>query len=164
MPETIVSSQSSAIDLQTEIPGPRSRALLARRLAAVPRGISYTAPIFVERGSGALLWDVDGNRLLDFAGGIGTLNLGHTNPAVVAAVREQVERLTHVCFQVAMYEPYVALAEKLNAITPGDFEKRTMLANSGAEAIEDAVKICRAAPGWWCSSTAFTGGPCSRSR
>jgi 4-aminobutyrate aminotransferase/(S)-3-amino-2-methylpropionate transaminase len=133
--------------LKTALPGPRSAALLARRGAAVPGGIAHATPLFAERAEGALLIDVDGNVLIDFAGGIGTLNVGHANPDVVAAAREQAGRLTHTCFSVAMYEGYVALAEKLNAITPGKFAKKTMLANSGAEAVENAVKIARSATG-----------------
>jgi len=136
-----------SIVLRTAIPGPRSAALLARRGAAVPAGISHATPVFAERGEGALLTDVDGNVLIDFAGGIGTLNVGHAHPEVVAAAREQAGRFTHTCFSVAMYEGYVALAEKLNAITPGSFPKKTMLANSGAEAVENAVKIARSATG-----------------
>ncbi|HEX4954638.1 MAG TPA: 4-aminobutyrate--2-oxoglutarate transaminase [Thermoanaerobaculia bacterium] len=137
----------SAIRLVTEVPGPNSRALLARRHQAVTLALSHTTPIFVERAHGTVVVDVDGNHLLDFAGGIGTLNVGHTHEAVVAAVREQVGKLTHTCFQVAGYEPYVALAEKLNALTPGTFAKKTMLGNSGAEAVENAVKIARRATG-----------------
>jgi 4-aminobutyrate aminotransferase/(S)-3-amino-2-methylpropionate transaminase len=136
-----------SIVLKTALPGPRSAALLARRGAAVPGGIAHATPLFAERAEGALLIDVDGNVLIDFAGGIGTLNVGHANPDVVAAAREQAGRLTHTCFSVAMYEGYVALAEKLNAITPGKFAKKTMLANSGAEAVENAVKIARSATG-----------------
>ncbi len=136
-----------SIVLKTAIPGPRSAALLARRGAAVPAGISHATPVFAERAEGALLTDVDGNVLIDFAGGIGTLNVGHAHPEVVAAAREQAGRLTHTCFSVAMYEGYVSLAEKLNAITPGSFPKKTMLANSGAEAVENAVKIARSATG-----------------
>ncbi|HRC84663.1 MAG TPA: 4-aminobutyrate--2-oxoglutarate transaminase [Thermoanaerobaculia bacterium] len=143
----MITTAQKSIVLNTAIPGPRSQALLERRLAAVPRGISFTAPLFVERAEGALLHDVDGNTLIDFAGGIGTLNMGHANPAVVEAVQKQVARLTHTCFSVAMYEPYVALAEKLNEVTPGRFAKKTLLANSGAEAIENAVKIARHATG-----------------
>jgi 4-aminobutyrate aminotransferase/(S)-3-amino-2-methylpropionate transaminase len=136
-----------AIQLRTPIPGPRSSALGARRAAAIARGVSNTAPIFVASAAGARVTDVDGNVFLDFAGGIGTLNMGHANPDVVAAVREQVGRFTHTCFAVAMYEPYLELAEKLNAITPGGFAKKTILANSGAEAVENAVKIARRATG-----------------
>jgi 4-aminobutyrate aminotransferase/(S)-3-amino-2-methylpropionate transaminase len=137
----------SAIQLRTEIPGPRSRELLARREAAVPRGPYNATPIFVKEGDGALLTDVDGNRLLDFAGGIGCLNVGHRNGAVISAARAQLEHFTHACFHVTPYEGYVALAERLNARVPGAFPKKTLFANSGAEAVENAVKIARAATG-----------------
>jgi 4-aminobutyrate aminotransferase / (S)-3-amino-2-methylpropionate transaminase / 5-aminovalerate transaminase len=138
---------AQAIQLKTAIPGPRSQALLARREAALPRGIGATTPLFVARAEGARLEDVDGNVFLDFAGGIGTLNVGHTNPAVITAAKAQLDLFTHTCFSVAMYEPYVALCEKLVAITPGSFPKKAMLLNSGAEAVENAVKIARRATG-----------------
>jgi len=134
---------SRSIVLRTAVPGPASAALGERRTRSVPRGIAHWTPIFVARAEGALVEDVDGNRFLDFAGGIGTLNVGHANPDVVRAAAEQVARLTHTGFSVALYEGYVALAEKLNRITPGAFPKKTLLANSGAEAIENAVKIAR---------------------
>jgi 4-aminobutyrate aminotransferase/(S)-3-amino-2-methylpropionate transaminase len=137
----------SAIDLKTEIPGPRSRELVARREAAVPRGTYNATPIFVKEGKGATLTDVDGNRLLDFAGGIGCLNVGHANEAVVRAATEQLQRFTHGCLHVTPYEAYVRLAERLNALVPGDHRKKTLFANSGAEAVENAVKIARAATG-----------------
>ena len=136
-----------AIELKTEVPGPRSRVLLARREAAVPRGVYSATPVFIERAHGAVLTDVDGNRFLDFAGGIGCLNVGHTNERVVKAATEQLTRLTHGCFHVTPYEAYVALAERMNRLTPGDFPKKTLFTNSGAEAIENAVKIARAATG-----------------
>ncbi len=132
-----------AISLKTSIPGPKSQALLQRRHAAVPQGPFNIAPIFVERGDGATVTDVDGNTFLDFTGGLGSLNLGHNNPKLVEAVRAQAGRFLHTCFHIAQYEPYVALAEKLNAITPGSFPKKTLLVNSGAEAVENAVKIAR---------------------
>ena len=131
------------ISLKTSIPGPKSQALLARRKAAVPQGPFNIAPIFVERGEGATVTDVDGNVLLDFSGGLGSLNLGHSNAKVVEAVTKQAQKFLHTCFHIAQYEPYVALAEKLNAITPGAFAKKTLLVNSGAEAVENAVKIAR---------------------
>jgi 4-aminobutyrate aminotransferase/(S)-3-amino-2-methylpropionate transaminase len=137
----------SAIELRTEIPGPKSRELFARREAAVPRGTYNATPIFVKEGKGALLTDVDGNRLLDFAGGIGCLNVGHANDAVVKAASEQLQRLTHGCLHVTPYEGYVRLAERLNAAVPGSHKKKTMFSNSGAEAVENAVKIARAATG-----------------
>ena len=131
------------ISLKTPIPGPKSQALLARRKAAVPQGPFNVAPIFVERGEGATVTDVDGNVFLDFSGGLGSLNAGHANPKVVEAVVAQAKKYLHTCFHIAQYEPYVALAEKLNAITPGRFAKKTLLVNSGAEAVENAVKIAR---------------------
>jgi 4-aminobutyrate aminotransferase/(S)-3-amino-2-methylpropionate transaminase len=133
--------------LITEIPGPASRELLARREAAVPRGVFNTTPIFTQRASGAILEDVDGNRLIDLSTGIAVLNVGNASPAVVEAVQKQAELFTHTCFHVTMNEPYVELAERLNAITPGDHDKKTMFANSGAEAVENAVKIARSATG-----------------
>ncbi len=134
---------SRSIRLKTAVPGPRSLALATRRQAAVPLGIGHSTPVYAQSARGALLTDVDGNVLIDFAGGIGTLNAGHANPEVVQAAAAALEKFTHSCFSVAPYEGYVALAEKLNAITPGAFPKKTMLANSGAEALENAVKIAR---------------------
>jgi 4-aminobutyrate aminotransferase / (S)-3-amino-2-methylpropionate transaminase / 5-aminovalerate transaminase len=135
------------IRLQTEIPGPKSRALLARRAKAVPRGVPAVTPIAVAHADGAVITDADGNRLIDFAGGIGVVNTGHRHPAVVQAVREQLDHFAHVCFPVSTYEPYVELAERLNRVTPGTHEKRTFLVNSGAEAVENAVKVARAFTG-----------------
>jgi 4-aminobutyrate aminotransferase / (S)-3-amino-2-methylpropionate transaminase / 5-aminovalerate transaminase len=137
----------SAIRLTTEVPGPQSRALLARRQAAVPRGTYNATPIFVKEGRGAVLEDVDGNHLLDFAGGIGCLNVGQANEAVVEAASDQLRHFTHACFHVTPYESYIALAERLNALVPGDFPKKTFFVNSGAEAVENAVKVARAATG-----------------
>ena len=137
----------NAIQLKTEIPGPRSRALSKRREAAVPRGVYSAVPVFVAAAEGAVLEDVDGNRLLDFAGGIGTLNTGHRAPGVIAAIRAQLDRHLHLCFSVTPYEGYVRLAERLNRLTPGQFAKKTFLTNSGAEAIENAVKFARAYTG-----------------
>lgn len=131
------------IQIRTSIPGPNSAALLERRSREIPAGIYNSAPIFVDHAQGALLTDVDGNVYIDFAGGIGALNVGHCNPEVVSAAKAQSERLTHGCFSVTMYESYLRLAEKLNRITPGNFPKKTMLANSGAEGVENAVKIAR---------------------
>ena len=125
----------------------RTEELLNRRRAAVPRGVFNVAPIFADSAEGVWLRDVDGKTYLDFAGGLGVLNVGHRHPQVMAALRAQLDRYLHTCFHVAMYEPYVALAERLNEITPGDFPKKTMLVNSGAEAVENAVKIARAATG-----------------
>jgi len=131
------------IHLQTEIPGPASRALLARRARAVPRGVPAVTPIAVVHAEGALITDADGNRLIDFGGGIGVVNTGHRHPRVIEAVRAQLERYAHVCFPVSSYEPYIEVAERLNRITPGDHPKRTLLVNSGTEAVENAIKIAR---------------------
>jgi 4-aminobutyrate aminotransferase/(S)-3-amino-2-methylpropionate transaminase len=131
------------IHLVTEIPGPKSRALLARRALAVPRGVPAVTPIAVVHAQGAVITDADGNQLIDFGGGIGVVNTGHRHPSVVEAVRDQLDRFAHVCFPVSTYEPYIALAERLNRLTPGDHPKRTFLVNSGAEAVENAVKVAR---------------------
>jgi 4-aminobutyrate aminotransferase/(S)-3-amino-2-methylpropionate transaminase len=132
------------INLHTEIPGPKSRALMQRREAAVPRGPYHATPIFSARSEGAIIEDVDGNRYLDFAGGIGCLNTGHRPPEIDSAIRAQLDKYLHLCFSVTPYEGYVAVAEKLNALAPGKFGKKTLLVNSGAEAVENAVKIARA--------------------
>jgi len=148
------------IQLRTEIPGPRSRALMARREAAVPRGPANATPIFAARADGATIEDVDGNRYLDFAGGIGCLNIGHRAPRVIGSIREQLDKFLHLCFAVTPYEGYVAVAEKLNALAPGNFPKKTILVNSGAEAIENSIKIARAytkRPAVICFEDAFHG-------
>jgi 4-aminobutyrate aminotransferase / (S)-3-amino-2-methylpropionate transaminase / 5-aminovalerate transaminase len=129
------------------VPGPNSTEWAKRREEAVPRAVFNTAPIFVAGGAGASITDVDGNRFIDLAGGLGVLNVGRSNPRVVRAVVEQAEAYLHECFHVAMYEGYVEVAEALNRITPGDHPKKTMLANSGAEAVENAVKVSRYATG-----------------
>jgi 4-aminobutyrate aminotransferase / (S)-3-amino-2-methylpropionate transaminase / 5-aminovalerate transaminase len=129
--------------LVTEIPGPRSREWFARRDAAVPQGVANLHPIVTARAAGSIVEDVDGNRLIDFATGISVLNVGHAAPEVVAAAQRQLELDTHTCFHVTANEPYIELAERLNALAPGDHEKKTMFANSGAEAVENAVKIAR---------------------
>ncbi len=150
----------STIQLRTEIPGPRSRALMERRTAAVPRGPYHATPVFAAHAEGAILEDVDGNRFLDFAGGIGCLNMGHRAPRVLSALREQIEKYLHVCFSVTPYEGYVEVAEKLNALAPGKFPKKTLLVNSGAEAVENAIKIARAytkRPAVICFEDAFHG-------
>jgi len=138
---------SGVIQLVTEVPGPNSRALLARRAQAVPRGVPAVTPIAIVGAEGAVVTDADGNRLIDFGGGIGVVNTGHRHPSVVDAVRHQLDRFAHVCFPVSTYEPYVDLAERLNRITPGAHSKRTFLVNSGAEAVENAVKVARAFTG-----------------
>jgi 4-aminobutyrate aminotransferase/(S)-3-amino-2-methylpropionate transaminase len=134
----------STIQLRTSIPGPKSKALSERRNKAVPRGLSHGTPIYVAKAEDAWLEDVDGNRYIDFAGGIGCLNVGHRQEAVVGAVKEQLDRFLHTCVQVTPYESYIRLAERMNAVTPGQFAKKTIFVNSGAEAVENAVKIARA--------------------
>src|SRR5918996_3750196 len=133
--------------LATDIPGPRSRELLERRAQAVPRAVFHTVPMFVREASGAIVEDVDGNRFVDLGAGLAVLNAGNAAPDVVEAIRSQAELFTHTCFHVTMHEAYVALAERLNELTPGDHEKQTMFVNSGAEAVENAVKIARYATG-----------------
>ena len=150
----------STIHIRTEIPGPRSRALMARRESAVPRGPYNSTPVFMASAEGATLEDVDGNRYLDFAGGIGCLNVGHNSPRVMSALRHQLEKHLHLCFAVTPYESYVALAEKLNALTPGKSPKKTFIVSTGAEAVENAVKIARAytkRPAVICFEDAFHG-------
>ena len=139
----------SNIRLKTEIPGPNSRALTARRFQAIPRGVYASTPLFISHAEGAIIEDVDGNRFIDMGGGIGCVNVGHRNSRVLSALRGQLDAFLHLCFQVTGYESYVALAEKLNQLTPGSFAKKTFFVNSGAEAVENAVKIARA----------FTGRP-----
>jgi 4-aminobutyrate aminotransferase/(S)-3-amino-2-methylpropionate transaminase len=134
----------STIQLRTSIPGPRSQALMQRRNAAVVQAAYHATPVFVAKAEGAVIEDVDGNRLIDFAGGIGCLNAGHRAPAVVDAVRRQLDRFLHTSFNVLPYESYIAVCEKLNAIAPGKGPKKTLLVNTGAEATENAVKIARA--------------------
>jgi len=116
----------------------------ARKAAATPRGVGVMAPFFADRAEGAELWDVEGRRYIDFAGGIAVMNVGHGHPKVKAALQAQLERFTHTCYQVVPYESYVALAEKLNQLTPGTHAKKTAFFSTGAEAIENAVKIARA--------------------
>jgi 4-aminobutyrate aminotransferase/(S)-3-amino-2-methylpropionate transaminase len=121
--------------------------LQARRVAAVPRGVGTAYPVFASRAEGSELWDVDGNRYIDFAGGIAVLNTGHRHPKVIAAVRQQLDSYTHTAFQIVPYEPYIALCERLNGLAPFSGEAKTILFSTGAEAVENAVKIARAATG-----------------
>lgn len=125
------------------LPGPKSRELLEIRKQYVARGVSSSTEVFIDEAKGALMKDVDGNVFLDFAGAIGVQNAGHCDEAVVEAIEVQVKKYIHPCFHIAMYEPYVKLGERLTKITPGSFPKKVMLANSGAEAVENAVKIAR---------------------
>ncbi|HML80415.1 MAG TPA: 4-aminobutyrate--2-oxoglutarate transaminase [Thiomonas arsenitoxydans] len=118
--------------------------LQARRAAATPRGVGVMASFYADRAEGAELWDVEGRRYIDFAGGIAVMNVGHRHPRIVAALQEQLQHFTHTCYQVVPYESYVSLAEKLNALTPGSHAKKTALFSTGAEAVENAIKIARA--------------------
>src|SRR3954471_25066475 len=135
------------IRLNTEIPGPRARALLTRRAAAAPAGLGRATDIVGERAGGGLIFDVDGNTLIDLAGGLGMAAVGHCHPGVVRAIQDQAAKYIHPCALVTTYEPYVRLAELLNEMTPGTFKKKTILANSGAEAVENAVKLARKSTG-----------------
>ncbi|PYX64484.1 MAG: 4-aminobutyrate--2-oxoglutarate transaminase [Acidobacteria bacterium] len=135
------------IQLRTAVPGLKSKALGERRIRAVARGLSHGTPVYVAKAEGAMLEDVDGNRYIDLAGGIGCLNVGHRRDVVINAIRRQLDRFLHTCIQVTPYESYVRLAERLNELTPGKFPKKTLFVNSGAEAVENAVKIARAYTG-----------------
>src|SRR6188768_970106 len=127
----------------TAIPGPRSLALQERRLAVVSAGVSSALPVFIERAHGAVVVDVDGNQFIDLGSGIGVMTIGHTDDAVVAAATAQLELITHAMFTITPYESYVRVAELLAQHTPGSFAKKSVLLNSGAEAVENAVKIAR---------------------
>jgi len=133
--------------LLTELPGPASRALAERRKASVSSAVSVGNDLYIDRGDGAILVDVDGNQLIDFGSGIAVASVGHAAPAVVAAVKEQASRVAHTCFMVTPYPGYVEVCEQLAELTPGDHEKRSALFNSGAEAVENAVKVARAYTG-----------------
>ncbi|HYD69982.1 aspartate aminotransferase family protein, partial [Azospirillum sp.] len=124
-----------------------NQSLHARRDAAVPRGISAMLPVYIERAENAEMWDVEGRRFIDFAGGIAVLNTGHRHPKVVEAVKKQLDSFTHTCVMVTPYESFVALAERLNAATPGSHPKKTAFFTTGAEAVENAVKVARAHTG-----------------
>ena len=150
----------STIQLRTPIPGPRSEALMKRRDAAVVPAAYHATPVFVAKAEGAVIEDVDGNRLIDFAGGIGCLNTGHRAPAVVEAVRRQLDRFLHTSFNVLPYESYIAVCERLNALAPGKGPKKTILVSTGAEAVENAIKIARyytKRPAILCFEDAFHG-------
>jgi 4-aminobutyrate aminotransferase/(S)-3-amino-2-methylpropionate transaminase len=138
-----VASLEQTRHLVTEIPGPGSLELNKRRAAAVSHGVGITLPVFVARAGGGIVEDVDGNRLIDLGSGIAVTTIGNSSPRVVDAVRAQVADFTHTCFMVTPYESYIAVAEELNRITPGSGEKRSVLFNSGAEAVENAIKVAR---------------------
>lgn len=144
--EEVVVPITAALPVQSD-PVQNNADLLARRETSVPRGVASAAPVFAARAENSELWDVEGNRYIDFAGGIAVLNTGHRHPKVIAAAKAQEDLYTHTSFQVVPYEPYVALAEKLNALAPGGASKKTLLVTTGAEAVENAVKIARAATG-----------------
>ncbi|MGE8394041.1 MAG: 4-aminobutyrate--2-oxoglutarate transaminase [Pseudomonas sp.] len=133
-----------------------NESLMQRRVAAVPRGVGQIHPIFADSAKNATVTDVEGREFIDFAGGIAVLNTGHVHPKIIAAVEAQLHKLTHTCFQVLAYEPYVELCEKINAKVPGDFAKKTLLVTTGSEAVENAIKIARAATGR-AGVIAFTG-------
>ena len=143
MSREAIATDGPAIRLVTEVPGPRSLEIVVRREAATPPGAAKLTPIAVERAEGAVVVDVDGNHLLDLAGGIGVLAVGHCPPRIVEALSAQAERLIHMCAIVATYESYVEVAERLNRLTPGEFAKKTLLTNTGAEAVEAAVGLAR---------------------
>ena len=130
--------------LKTLVPGPKSQALMKRRAQAVARGPFHATPVFIEQAQGALIQDVDGNTFVDLAAGLGVVNVGHCPPSVVSAIQLQAARFLHAGFNVTPYEGYVELSERLNRIVPGAWEKKTLLVNSGAEAVENAIKIARA--------------------
>ena len=130
--------------LVTAIPGPKSLEMTKRRVAAVSQAVGVTMPVYCARAYGGIIEDIDGNRLIDLGSGIAVTTIGNSSPRVVDAVREQVGKFTHTCFMVTPYEEYIAVAEHLNRLTPGSYEKRSALFNSGAEAVENAIKIARA--------------------
>ncbi len=133
--------------VQADFPGPKSIALTERRRAVVAAGVASSVPVYVADADGGIIHDVDGNSFIDLGSGIAVTGVGASDPAVVGAVKEAVEHFTHTCFMITPYESYVALAEQLNRLTPGDHQKRTVLFNSGAEAVENAVKVARLATG-----------------
>ncbi len=135
------------IKLKCDVPGPVGRRLLARHARAISPGEKFVLPVFAMRGNGATLTDVDGNTFVDFTGGVSANNLGHGNPHVISAVKNQSDRFLHTCYTEVPYENHIAVAEVLNKITPGDFRKKSALVNSGAEAVENAVKVARASTG-----------------
>src|SRR5215210_1507482 len=144
-----VMAATKTIDIRTEIPGPRSREILARKERVVADPLSLTFPVVIERGEGATLTDVDGNTFIDFTGGVGCLNVGHSHPRVVEAAQEQLERFSHTDFTIVPYELYVNLAERLCELAPIAGPRKAAFFNAGTEAVENAIKFARA----------FTGRP-----
>jgi 4-aminobutyrate aminotransferase/(S)-3-amino-2-methylpropionate transaminase len=143
-------TRGRSIQLRTPVPGPRSRELMEARWKAIPQGAHNATPVFMARGRGAVIEDVDGNHLLDLTGSFGALNLGHAHPRVVTAIQAAAEKFVHTCFHAIMHEPYLRLAEKLNAIVPvgqPTEARQTFFSNSGVEAVENAIKIARHATG-----------------
>ncbi|MBO9129316.1 4-aminobutyrate--2-oxoglutarate transaminase [Bacillus sp. 165] len=138
-----MSANRRFVSIRTNIPGEQTKKWLAKRQQYIPNGVGNNTLIFAKRAKGAVIEDIDGNIFLDFAGAIGSLNAGHSPSEVIDAIKRQVDEFIHTCFHVAMYKPYVELAKKLSEITPGTFLKKTILLNSGAEAVENAVKIAR---------------------
>ncbi len=136
-------SEGKKVGKKRDLPGIKSAELLKLRNQYVPRGVFQIAPIFIENGKGTIVKDIDGNEYIDFCAGISTLSVGHCNDEVISVIKEQIEKHLHTCFHVLMYESYVKLAKKLAEITPGSFPKQVLLANSGAEAVENAIKIAR---------------------
>lgn len=155
MPSLTAVSPATAVACSAAVPSPID--LLARRERATPRGVSVATPVFAARAENAELWDTEGRRYIDFAGGIGVLNVGHRHPKVMKAVADQLDLYTHTAYQIVPYEPYVALAERLNALAPFSGAAKTLLLTTGAEATENAVKIARAATGR-SAVIAFAGG------
>ncbi len=150
----------SHINLITEIPGPKSRVMLERRKNALPAGLAKSTEVVVEKAEGGIIWDADGNQLLDFAGGIGMINVGHRPDTVVNAMKAQLDKYIHTCSLVTTYEPYIELAELLNSLTPGSFAKKTLLCNTGTEAVENAVMLAKyytKRPGVICFEGAYHG-------
>ena len=131
------------IQLKTSLPGPKGIAALERRKNLLPAGLAKSTEVVVDKAEGALIWDIDGNQLIDFAGGIGMMNIGHRNENVVNAMKAQLDKSIHTCSLVTTIEPYLDLAELLNSVTPGDFPKKTLLACSGSEAVENAINIAK---------------------
>lgn len=147
MVSSIQSSLGSERKVVTELPGPKSRALHERRQAVVSAGLTNGFPVYIERAEGAILEDVDGNHILDFGSGIAVTSIGHAVPELIESVTKQVAAFTHTCFMVTPYESYIEVCEELAALTPGSHAKTTALFNSGAEAVENAVKVARLATG-----------------